>query len=203
MEGTHRVSRGSKATLWNRLRTHRGTSSGLGNHRSSIFRLHVGAALAAKTPSLAVASWGKGSVAEVNIRSKEESLERAVSKCIGTMSILWLAIEDKASPASDRAFLERNLIGLLAGKAHPVDLPSAYWLGRFSPDERIRNSGHWNLNFLDYSYSSDFLEVLDEYALITLGKKPQPSKPIAPKNWHRNERRGVPPQSASTLRGIS
>jgi len=190
--GTHGVSRGSKATLWNRLRTHRGTSSGLGNHRSSIFRLHVGTAMGAKNSSLAVASWGKGQVAEVNIRRKEEPLEREVSRHIGTMSILWLAIEDKASPASDRAYLERNLIGLLVGEAGPVDLPSVDWLGRFSPDERIRNSGLWNINFLDYSYSKEFLEVLDEYVLITLGKKPQPSKPIAPQDWHLNERRGVP-----------
>ncbi len=190
--GTHGVSRGSKATLWNRLRTHRGTSSGLGNHRSSIFRLHVGAALAAKTPSLAVASWGKGQVAEVNIRSKEEGLERAVSKYIGTMSILWLAINDEASPASDRAYLERNLIGLLVGKAGPVDLPSANWLGRFSPDERIRNSGLWNLNFLDYVHSREFLDVLDEYVRITVGKKPGASRPIAPRDWYANERQGVP-----------
>src|SRR5262249_14219860 len=43
--GTHAVSAGSKATLWGRLRTHRGGLSGSGNHRGSIFRQHVGAAL--------------------------------------------------------------------------------------------------------------------------------------------------------------
>lgn len=190
--GTHGVSRGSKATLWNRLRTHRGTSNGLGNHRSSIFRLHVGAAIAAKDTSVAVSSWGVGQAADATVWEKEERLERAVSKYIGTMSILWLAIEDEASPASDRAYLERNLIGLLAGKVGSVDLPSTGWLGRFSLDERIRNSGLWNLNFLDYSYSSEFLEVLDEYLLITLGKKPRPSKPLARQSWYLNERQGVP-----------
>ena len=190
--GTHGVSRRSQATLWNRLRTHRGTSSGLGNHRSSIFRLHVGAALAAKTLNLAVASWGKGQVADAKIRSKEERLERAVSDHIGSMSTIWLAVDDEASPASDRAYLERNLIGLLVGRVGPVDLHSSGWLGRFSPDERIRNSGLWNLNFLDYSYSSEFLDVLDEYVLITVGNKSRPSRSIAPQNWHSDERRGVP-----------
>ena len=46
--GTHAVSANSKATLWNRLRTHRGDRAGDGSHRSSVFRLHVGAALLAR-----------------------------------------------------------------------------------------------------------------------------------------------------------
>lgn len=47
--GTHAVSKGSKTTLWDQLSTHRGGISGTGSHRSSIFRLHVGAALALRT----------------------------------------------------------------------------------------------------------------------------------------------------------
>jgi len=47
--GTHGVTAGSQTSLWNRLRTHRGTLSGQyaggGNHRGSIFRLHVGEAM--------------------------------------------------------------------------------------------------------------------------------------------------------------
>jgi hypothetical protein len=47
--GTHALKTGSKTTLWNRLRTHRGPNKGKyiggGNHRGSIFRLHVGTAL--------------------------------------------------------------------------------------------------------------------------------------------------------------
>lgn len=190
--GTHGVSRGSRATLWNRLRTHRGTGNGMGNHRSSIFRLHVGAALAAKDPSVMVPTWGIGQAAHAKLRKAEESLERQVSAHIGAMHVLWLAIEDEASPASDRAYIERNLIGLLVGKSEPADLPSMNWLGHFSPDERIRNSGIWNLDFLDYAYSPDCLDVLDEYVLITSGKRPHPSRPIAPRNWYSNERQRVP-----------
>ncbi len=189
--GTHGVSRGSKATLWNRLRTHRGAGDGTGNHRGSIFRLHVGAALAARDHTLAIPTWGRGQRADAEVRKEEEHLERAVSQYIGTMSILWLAIEDDPGPASDRAYIERNLIGLLVGKTGPVDLPSAEWLGRFSPNKRIRSSGLWNLDFLDYSYSSKFLEVLDQYVLITIGKKSRASRPIAPQDWHANERQGV------------
>src|SRR3990170_4906927 len=102
--GTHGVSRGSKATLWNRLRTHRGTSNGLGNHRSSIFRLHVGAAIAHKDPRVSVPTWGEGQEASNRTRKAEEDLERKVSAHIGAMHVLWLAIDDDASPASDRAY---------------------------------------------------------------------------------------------------
>ncbi len=43
--GTHGVASGSKASLRDRIRTHFGTTIGEGNHRSSIFRLHVGRCL--------------------------------------------------------------------------------------------------------------------------------------------------------------
>lgn len=181
--GTHRVSRGSKATLWNRLRTHRGTRKGSGNHRSSIFRWHVGAAIAAKNASVAVPSWSVRQTADATVRKNEERLEQAVSSHIGTMSVLWLAVEDEAGPASDRAYIERNLIGMLVGKAGPANPPWSQWLGCLSPDERIRHAGLWNLRFLDYAYSPDCLDVLEEYVLITTGKRPQPSGPIAPRDW--------------------
>lgn len=190
--GTHGVSRGSTASLWNRLRTHRGTNRGLGNHRASVFRLHVGAALAAKDPALAVSTWGVGQSAEAKQRKGEEALERAVSAHIAVMTVLWLAVEDEASPASDRAYLERNIIGLLVGNAGPIDGPSSDWLGAFSPDERIRNSGLWNLDFLRYPYRPEFLDVLTEYVLATTDKKPMPPKPIAPQHWYQEERQGVP-----------
>ena len=189
--GTHGVSRGSKATLWNRLRTHRGTGDGLGNHRSSIFRLHLGAALLGKNRDLVVPSWGVGQDADKKVRKHEERLEREVSKIIGTMSVLWLSVEDEAGPANDRAYLERNMIGLLVGPEGPIDQPSAYWLGRFSSNERIRKSGLWNLEFLDYSYSSEFLDVLDEYVSITVGEKAKPQASIAPHDWYLNDRKGL------------
>ena len=45
--GTHALKDGSRSTLWQRLSQHRGNARGDGgNHRGSIFRLLVGAALA-------------------------------------------------------------------------------------------------------------------------------------------------------------
>jgi hypothetical protein len=65
--GTHAVSAGSRTTLWNRLSQHRGTfvgwPSGGGNHRGSIFRLHVGTALLKSRPAqfaTAQPTWGRG-----------------------------------------------------------------------------------------------------------------------------------------------
>jgi hypothetical protein len=190
--GTHGVSRGSNATLWNRLRTHRGTADGLGNHRSSIFRLHVGAALVSRDPHLAVASWGIGQAVSANIQRRERDLERAVSRHIGSMSVLWLAVEGEAGPSNDRAYLERNLIGLLTSTNGPADPPSPDWLGRCSPNRRIRQSGLWNLDFLAYPYADEFLDVLEQYVLITLGRTRQPAHPIAPPRWYLSERQGVP-----------
>ena len=43
--GTHALDPGGRGKLWNRLRLHRGPLSGGGDHRSSIFRKHVGGAL--------------------------------------------------------------------------------------------------------------------------------------------------------------
>ncbi|MFQ5329621.1 MAG: hypothetical protein ACE5D4_06490 [Thermodesulfobacteriota bacterium] len=199
--GTHHVSRGSKATLWNRLRTHRGTGDGNGNHRSSIFRLHIGAAISARDPDVMVASWGVDQAADDTLRKAEKGLEQRVSAHIGKMSVLWLDIEDDASPSSDRAYIERNLIGILVGKIGPADTPSQEWLGQFSPNERIQLSGLWNLDFLDYTYSPDCLDILDEYVLITTGKRPLPTGPITPRDWYTNERQGVPRNQLSLFGG--
>lgn len=175
--GTHRVSAGSKATLWNRLRNHRGTLNGLGNHRGSVFRLHAGAAMANRDPALFLPSWGKGG----KPKQEEQILERCVSEYLGQMSLLYLAIDDPTGPASDRAYIERNSIGLLAGKGGLVDLPSPAWLGLSSPDQRIRLSGLWNLDFLDHSYDPKFLDILEAYVSITIEGKTSPKKSMVPR----------------------
>ena len=189
--GTHGVSRGSKATLWNRLRTHRGTREGLGNHRSSVFRLHVGAALLSRDDITSMTSWGFGQNATSDIRMAEETLERRVSDYIGSMSLLWLAIDDEPGPSSDRAYIERNLIGMLVGREGTLDPPTSHWLGSFSPDHRIRKSGLWNLDFLDHIYSPECLGVIEEYVSITLKEKNSAGCSIAPSDWYSNERQRI------------
>jgi len=182
--GTHGVSKGSKSTLWNRLKTHIGTRNGSGNHRGSIFRLHVGAALCAKYNGLYVNSWGVGQSAPKEIRKSELEIEQKVSNHIGKMKILWLAVSDASSSHSDRAYLEKNIIGLLSQYQTFYDPPSETWLGLFSPDERIKKSGLWNLNYLGYEYDRHSLNILEEYVNISVNNRALPVESIAPKDWH-------------------
>ena len=185
--GTHNVSRGAASTLWGRLRTHRG-AVGTGSHRSSVFRLHVGAAIQAKLGTI-VPTWGIGNTADTETRRREADIEREVSLHIGNMPLLWLAVNDPPSPWSDRAYLERNIIGLVAGAGRPIDPPSPSWLGRYSSRDPIRKSGLWNLNHLDYEYDPEFLEVLGQYVDITLGRSPDTQRPLGPREWFASSAR--------------
>jgi hypothetical protein len=167
--GTHAVSANSRTTLWNRLHTHRGTSSGCGNHRGSIFRKRVGEALLrirTYPPSIA-ASWGMDNSAPKSTPLSEIPLERDVSTVIGAMPFLWMEVADAPGVGSDRAYLERNCISLLSnfGK-EPIDKPSKSWLGLHSPQETIRQSGLWNTNYVDDDYTPAFLGVLENYVCV-------------------------------------
>ncbi len=160
--GTHALKAGSKTKLWSRLKQHKGTvRSGGGNHRGSIFRLIVGAALMQRD-RLDFPFWGKGGTAPREVRKLEQPLERKVSTMIGDMPFLWLDIEDEPGPDSLRGYIERNAIALLSnyGK-HPIDPPSASWLGRRCDREKVRISGLWNSNHVDQDYAPAFLDVLE------------------------------------------
>lgn len=182
--GTHAVSKEAKSTLWNRLSTHRGGSDGTGSHRSSIFRLHVGAALARRYPSLQLPSWGVGSVASQEVRRSEAVVEQEVSRILGQTRVLWLDIPDDAGPHSDRSYLERNAIGVLSryGVLHPS--ASAEWLGTSSNNINIAISGLWNLDHLYTDPHPQFIEVLSTYVAGAIGEGPTPSKSIAPSSWY-------------------
>lgn len=159
--GTHAVSANAKSTLWGRLRTHRGGRTGGGNHRSSIFRLHVGAALLGRGGG-DLPTWGAGSSASRPIRMSEDNHERRASAYIGGMSVLWVAVPDDPGPSSARALIERNTIALLSNGLAPCDAPSEEWLGRWSPCEKIRRSGLWNLKHVEERYAPSFLDTLEE-----------------------------------------
>lgn len=183
--GTHAVSDGSRSTLWKRLRAHKGSFDGGGNHRSSIFRLHVGEALLNKEHNReSIPSWGKDMYAPSKIRSVERGLEEKVSKYLSEMLLLWIDVEDSPSPSSDRAYIEKNAIALLSNFQHPFDPPGARWLGNYSTSDSIRCSGLWNIQHTMEKYDAKFLDILSTYVDITLGRKPKPNGSIAPK-WHR------------------
>ncbi len=166
--GTHAVSEGSRTTFWHRLSTHRGPSHGAGNHRGSIFRLHVGRALINRSQgSIDIPTWGQAQSASKEIKLTEAEHERRVSQHIGQMPFLWVEVNDAPSSLSERSIIEKNAIALLAGAdgRSPLDPPSIDWLGNFSSNQKIRLSGLWNLNYVGepdkpYPYDPSFLKVL-------------------------------------------
>ena len=164
--GTHAVSTNSKSTLWQRLRAHLGTRRGGGNHRGSVFRLHVGAAFLARD-RVPVGTWGVGSSAppafreSQTVQAAEAACERRVSEYIGAMTVLWVDVPDAPSPNSIRAFIERNAIALLSNRLAPIEPASAGWLGHHSPKDAIRRSNLWNLNYVDQTYDPHFLDQLE------------------------------------------
>jgi hypothetical protein len=156
------------------LRTHRGVIEGGGNHRSSIFRSHVGAAIIRRDSRIGeFPDWGDQSAGTAENKSLETELEKTVSATISRMQVLCLDIRDSAGSRSDRAYIERNAIALLSKVGSRIDTPSDTWLGRSSAHPCIRKSGLWNVNFVDEpTWDPAFLEVLDYYARATGGKAP-------------------------------
>ena len=182
--GTHAVSEGSKATLWNRLRTHRGGSDGLGNHRGSIFRLHVGESLIRRGGLEPIfPTWGKGRAESADIRSAEEEIELAASEHIGDMEVAWLEVPDASSADSDRSYLERNFIALLAGPTGPLDLPSGGWLGRWSTRDAITSSGLWNVNHVYETFDMTSLDVFEQHIEVAEGRRARTERSLAPSGW--------------------
>ena len=87
--GTHALTATSQATLWGRLRQHRGQLAGPhaggGNHRASVFRRHVGAAIIRRDKLSAdlLASWLDRHGPWPGWVAREEEIEHFVSDHIG------------------------------------------------------------------------------------------------------------------------
>jgi hypothetical protein len=175
--GTHALKEATPRTLWNRLSNHKGTAkTGGGNHRGSIFRLIVGTALICRDGHECL-SWGNKNASKAAVKQDEFALECEVSRVIGKMPFIWLAIGDEACPKSLRGFIERNSIALLSNyEKPPLDPPSPEWLGLHYHSERlrdgglfVRNSGLWNSNHVDEDYDPVFLDELERLVSATGG----------------------------------
>lgn len=179
--GTHAVSRGSKSSLWQRIKTHIGTNSGGGNHRGSIFRLHIGdSILNKKNEKNKYKSWGLGQTGTRDEKDREKPIESFVSDYISKMSILWVEIGDESGPKSDRAYIEKNAIGLLTFAVPEIDSKSREWIGNYSVKECIRESGLWNINHVGSGYDPRFLAIFERYVKATIGEIDKPITSIAP-----------------------
>jgi hypothetical protein len=184
--GTHAVSANSRSTLWDRLKTHKGNAGGGGNHRSSIFRQHAGFALMASGRlGVDCPSWGIGMVKPNPSVLCEDRIEREVSSYLGTMSVLWIAVDDQPGPRSDRAFLERNIIALLACR-NPQKSRGG-WLGDHSPNENIRLSRLWNVDHIKRNFDERALNVFEDYVDLAIRGETPPQRSLAPQGWARWE----------------
>jgi hypothetical protein len=156
--GTHALTATSKTTLWTRLRQHRGTVGSGGNHRGSIFRLHVGTALLARGQHPeAASSWARAGSATTEERERERPLERAISAHIGVMPMLWVAVDDRLL----RARIEQGAIALVSNAdRRPLDPASVTWLGHDAARPAIRSSHTWNVNHVTEPWSAAWIEDL-------------------------------------------
>lgn len=180
--GTHGVAAGSKATLRNRMRTHFGTNSGEGSHRSSIFRLHVGRSILNAQMAPNVDTWGSSSSNKQALLAERE-LEQKVSEYLSRLHVALIDVAGASDKTNDRSYLEQNLIALFSNKCKPLDPPSYRWLGNSSDKREIRKSGLWNVNHVEQHFDPQYVDVLNYYISVTLGTKPRPSQPIAPPHW--------------------
>jgi hypothetical protein len=122
-------------------------------------------------------SWGNKNASKAAVKQDEITLECEVSRVIGNMPFIWLAIDDEAGPKSLRGIIERNSIALLSNyEKPPLDPPSQGWLGLHCHGERLRdkglfvkNSGLWNSNHVDESYDPAFLDELEWLVSATGG----------------------------------
>ena len=169
--GTHVITEHSQTTLRDRLRAHKGPTRGEyapgGNHRGSVFRLHIGTALIMRD-RMACSTWGKQSSADRQTRIAEKPLEISVSEVIRTMPFLWIRAEDTPSTDSVRSVIERNSIALLSNyRKTAIDPSSQRWLGRYCSNEKVQLSGLWNDRHVEEQYDPTFLRLFARLAAGT------------------------------------
>lgn len=165
--GTHALTRTSTATLWGRLRQHRGALGGShpggGNHRGSIFRRHVGSALITRRGEADLLAAWLAPKPSAEVRDRERAVEVEVSRYICAMPVLWLAVPTRGDNTSDRGFLERNTIALLSAVAGAGEDASENWLGHHAVAPKVRASGLWNVNHVDDPWDQRAWELLERH----------------------------------------
>ena len=88
-------------------------------------------------------------------RDFERDVEDHITRTIGAMSVTWRVVD---VARSDRLRLEKNLIGLFSNYHGGADPASTGWLGSFHRDERIRQSGLWNVEHVKREYEPGLLD---------------------------------------------
>ena len=169
--GTHALNAGSQSTMWKRLHQHRGQASGMGNHRVSVFRQHVGLALLARD-GLTHPTWGvRPSTGRHEVEAERE-LEERVSAYLARLPVVHVPVLDEPGPETLRGYVTRNAIALLSTRGAAVDTPSEGWLGRHAKARAIRRSGLWNVKHVGKEVEEGFLGALEGLVLRRSGSRP-------------------------------
>lgn len=122
------------------------------NKNRSIFRKNIGRCILNKgdNPYLKIWNLDTTSAEEKRMYSQlvdvefERQIERQISKYIQeNLSFCVFRIDDK----EQRLFWESKIVSTLAQSSELR--PSSGWLGNYSPKEKIRTSGLWQVNGLD------------------------------------------------------
>lgn len=178
--GTVGVAEGSSNTLAKRLRQHRGNERGRyaedgtgGNHRGSIFRLHVGKSLINRD-NLEYPRWGErrsqwpDDADTTSVRENEAPLETEVSEYIRSHPYLILNVPGTPGPECDRAVIERELIATFGFYHRQFDvIRDGSWLGTDNPRPEIYKSGLWNIDCVEGFPAPAVVNKVEEYTEIT------------------------------------
>lgn len=167
--GTHSIkSSVGYATLWGRLKQHKGNKAGGGSHWCSIFRDLVGNALGNRDHN-APNCWKDPSVTYKDAKEIEKPHEKRVSEYIRLLPFVIIKVDPNPDPENHRKYLETNLIALLSNinrkAATPacVDEPSVDWLGRYAGNSKVVESGMWNSMDVKSQYDPGFFDLFEHY----------------------------------------
>ena len=131
------------------------------NHQKSIFIKHIGRAYLNQANDDYLKIWNMKKPGTLrNLQKQNYYQEKASQYLRNNMTFTTIYIEDTAT----RKRLEGAVISTLF---HTDDfLPSKHWIGHFSPEEKIRNSGMWVAQGL----KSEILTESEMTALVELAK---------------------------------
>lgn len=175
---------GGRGTLWDELRSHRGSKSGRyaggGNHRDSPLRREVGKAIVEREGLHEdYPDWGSWASESRPIREAEHDLETAVSDYLRDLTVVALDVPEGGEllPATGiskggaraendvescrRAWLAKNAVALISNYAASGIDPRGDWLGAHSPDDAVAESGFWAWEHVDAAPDHGFLDAFE------------------------------------------
>jgi hypothetical protein len=163
--GNHAARKDAKTSVYVRIRNHWGSNKeGHGKHRMSVHRELVGLALINRY-QLNYPHWKDRKCKDKLILEQETELELEVSEYIRACEFTVLEVPGESSANNERSFIESNAIALLSnyGRDEKGAFVSSDWLGRYSGDDRVVQSGLWNRDKVFRQVHPEFLDRFEAF----------------------------------------